>query len=56
MSTISPKKLEKLLDSVEGLDTETREKIKEANKPRRSSVWGWGHGAPIPKVVKVDPL
>ena len=56
MSTISPKKLEKLLDSVEGLDTETREKIKKANKPRRSSVWGWGHGAPAPKTIKVNPL
>ena len=56
MSTINSKKLERLLSSIEGLDDETRDKIREANKPRRSSVWGWGHGAPTPKKIKVNPL
>ena len=56
MSTINTRKLEKLLDSVPGLDPETRKKIEEANKPRRSSTWGWGHGAPAPKTIKVNPL
>mgnify|MGYP000566372512 CR=1 FL=1 len=56
MSTISPKKLEKLLDEVPGLDSETRKKIEEANKPSQSKRWGWGHGAPAPKTIKVNPL
>lgn len=56
MSTISSKKLKKLLDGIPDLDPETRKKIEEANKPRRSSVWGWGHGAPAPKTIKVNPL
>lgn len=42
MSTINTRKLEKLLDEIPDLDPETRKKIEEANKPRRSSVWGWG--------------
>lgn len=56
MSTINTRKLEKLLDSVPGLDPETRKKIEEANKPSQSKRWGWGHGAPAPKEIKVNPL
>ena len=56
MSTINTRKLEKLLDEIPDLDPETRKKMEEANKPRRSSVWGWGHGAPAPKTIKVNPL
>ena len=56
MSTINSKKLKKLLDEVPGLDSETRKKIEEANKSPRPRQRGWGHGAPTPKVIKVDPL
>ena len=56
MSIINPKKLERLLNDIPDLDPEIRKQVEEANKSPRPKQRGWGHGAPAPKEIKVNPL